>query len=198
MIQRLPFASKQRSGEHQERGEMSFLGEHLNAAYNLARWLIRDETETDDVVEEACLRAISQFAGFQGGDGRTWLLAIVRDSCHNHLRQTGISGRDTNVDAATHAAGRQTLNPVTASPVAERTEAVTKSLAELPAEYREVLVLREMEQMSYREIAKIVGIPLSTAMTRLSQARQQLRQTLLNSMMPVDLNDSGNASAVPA
>ena len=75
---------------------------------------------------------------------------------------------------------------------------MTKSLAELPAEYREVLVLREMEQMSYREIAKIVGIPLSAAMSRLSRARKQLRQTLLNCMMRVDLDDSGNASAVPA
>ena len=200
MTQRFPFASKHGPSEHQSRGEMEFLVAHVNAAYNLARWLMRDEIETEDVVEEAYLRAVSQFAGFHGGDGRTWLLKIVRNICYDHLRQTGISGQNTNFDAAAHSAGRQTLNPETPLPPAGRTKVVTQSLAGLPAEYREVLVLREMEQLSYRDIAKIAGISLSAALSRLTRARQQLRQTLLDCTEPmrIDLNDSGNGSAVPA
>jgi len=179
---------------------VEFLVAHLNAAYNLARWLMPNETEAEDMVQEAYLRAISHFAGFQGGDGRAWLLTIVRNSCYDHLRRKGASDKNTDFNEAVHSAGQQTPNPEAALLLTERTEVVTKSLAALPEEYREVLVLREMEQLSYREIAKIAGIPLGTAMSRLSRARQQLRQTLSDFMEPmrVDLKDSGNASAIPA
>ena len=157
---------------------MALLVTHLDAAYNLARWLMRNETEAEDVVQEAYLRAISHFAGFRGGDGRAWLLTIVRNSCYDRLRQKGASGQNTNFDEAVHSAGRQTPDPETALLLAERTELVRKSLAELPAQYREVLVLRELEQLSYREIANIAGIPLGTVMSRLSRARQRLQESL--------------------
>ena len=157
---------------------------HLDAAYNLARWLMHDETEAEDMVQEAYVRVASHFAGFRGGDGRAWLLTIVRNSCYDHLRQKGASSQSTDFDEAVHSAGQQTPNPETTLLLAERTEVVTKSLAELPAEYREILVLRELEQLSYREIATIAEIPLGTVMSRLSRARQQLRQTLLDSMEP--------------
>ena len=163
---------------------MAFLVAHLNAAYNLARWLVRNETDAEDVVQEAYLRAISHFAGFRGGDGRAWLLTIVRNSCYDHLRQKGASGQTTDFDEAEHSAGKQGPNPETALLLAERTEVLTKTLAELPTEYREALVLRELEQLSYREIADIAGIPLGTVMSRLSRARQQLRQTLLDCIEP--------------
>jgi len=162
------------------------LVDHLEAAYNLARWLMRNETEAEDAVQEAYLRAISHFAVFRGGDGRAWLLTIVRNTCYNRLRGSGASGQYTDFDEAAHsAAGRQTPNPETALLLAERTELVRKSLAELPADYREILVLRELEQLSYREIADIAGIPLGTVMSRLSRARQQLQQALLDGNSPV-------------
>jgi len=168
------------------RGEIALLLKHLGAAYNLARWLTRDETEAEDVVQEAYLSAIRHFAGFRGGDGRAWLLTIVRNGCYSRLKQKGASGRNTDFDEALHsAAGRQAPNPETALLLAERTELLRKSLAELPAEYREVLVLRELEQLSYREIANVVSIPLGTVMSRLNRARQRLQEAVLNRNSPV-------------
>ena len=165
---------------------MALLLKHLGAAYNLARWLMRDETEAEDMVQEAYLSAIRHFAGFRGGDGRAWLLTIVRNGCYSRLKQRGASGRNTDFDEALHsAAARQAPNPETALLLAERTELLRKSLAELPAEYREVLVLRELEQLSYREIANVVSIPLGTVMSRLSRARQRLQQIVLDRNSPV-------------
>jgi RNA polymerase sigma-70 factor, ECF subfamily len=167
-------------------GDMAQLVDHLDAAYNLARWLMRNEAEADDLVQDAYLRAISHFAGFRGGDGRAWLLTIVRNTCYSSLTRRGASGQSTSFDEAVHSAvGRQSPNPETVLLLTERTDLVRKELAELAAEYREVLVLRELEQLSYREIANIVGIPLGTVMSRLSRARQQLQQNLLNSNSPV-------------
>ena len=158
---------------------MTLLVAHLDAAYNLARWLMGNETDAEDLVQEAYLRAFSHFAGFRGGDGRAWLLTIVRHSCYDRLKQKGSRGQDTDFDETVHSAGRQTSNPETLLIREERAEMVKESLVELPAEYREVLVLRELEQLSYREIADIVGIPLGTVMSRLSRARQRLQQSLL-------------------
>lgn len=183
MLKHLLFASSEEACEHPvSRRDVALLVAHLDAAYNLARWQMRDETEAEDVVQEAYLRAISHFAGFRGGDGRAWLLTIVRNSCYDRLKQKSASGRHTDFDEAVHSAGRQTPNPETALLLAERAELLTKSLAELPAQYREVLVLRELEQMSYREIASIAGIPLGAVMSHLSRARQQLEQNLLDYM----------------
>ncbi len=159
---------------------MAVLVAHLGAAYNLARWLLRDETEAEDAVQEAYLRAISHFASFRGGDGRAWLLTIVRNSCFNRLRQRGTGGLNTDFDEAVHSAGGQTSNPEAALLRAERTELVRKSVEELPEPYREVIVLRELEQLSYREIANVVSIPLGTVMSRLNRARQQLQQAILD------------------
>jgi RNA polymerase sigma-70 factor (ECF subfamily) len=183
VIDHLPSTSSEGPHEPQgARGEVALLVEHLDAAYNLARWLMRNEAEAEDSVQEAYLRAISHFAGFRGGDGRAWLLAIVRNTCYSRLKRKAASGQNTDFDEAVHsAAGRQPPNPETALLLAERTELVKKSLAELPTEYREILVLRELEQMSYQEIANIAGIPLGTVMSRLSRARQQLQQSLLAS-----------------
>ena len=158
---------------------------HLDAAYNLARWLMHDETEAEDMVQEAYMRVASHFAGFRGGDGRAWLLTIVRNSCYDRLRQKGASGLNTDFDEAVHSFGRQTPNPEAELLQAERTELLRKSLDELPATYREVIVLRELEQLSYREIADIAGIPVGTVMSRLSRARQQLQQSLSDPKSPV-------------
>jgi RNA polymerase sigma factor (sigma-70 family) len=172
--------TEQPAWEHPEtRSNMAPLLAHLDAAYNLARWLLRNKTDAEDLVQEAYLRAFSHFSGFRGGDGRAWLLAIVRNACYDRLKQKGYSRQNTDFDEAVHSAGRQSSDPETLSILGERAELVRESLAELPAEYREVLVLRELEQLSYREISNIVGIPLGTVMSRLSRARQRLQQSLL-------------------
>jgi RNA polymerase sigma-70 factor (ECF subfamily) len=185
-MQYLQSKSREVPGEPQgDRGDQASLVEHLGAAYNLARWLMRNEAEAEDSVQEAYLRAIRHFASFRGGNRRAWLLTIVRNTCYNRLRRNGVSGQNTRFDEAVHsAAGRQAPNPETAVLMIQRTELVRKSLAELPEEYREILVLRELEQLSYREIANLAGIPLGTVMSRLSRARQQLQQTLLDSNSP--------------
>jgi RNA polymerase sigma-70 factor (ECF subfamily) len=157
---------------------MALLLVHLDAAYNLARWLMRDDAEAEDVVQDAYVRAISRFAGFRGVDERVWLLAIVRNSCYDHLRQKRASGKNMNFDEAVHSGSRRTSNQETTSLPAERTELLTNLLAELPAQYREVLVLRELEELSYQEIANIAGIPVGTVMSRLSRARQHIPDSL--------------------
>jgi RNA polymerase sigma-70 factor (ECF subfamily) len=172
--------SQNRGRHHDERGDVTVLITHLGAAYNLARWLMRDETEAEDAVQEAYLRAISHFESFRGGDGRAWLLTIVRNSCFNRLRQKGSSGPSTDFDEAVHSFGHQTANPEAELLQAERAELLRKSLDELPDTYREVIVLRELEQLSYREIASIAGVPLGTVMSRLNRARQQLQQVILD------------------
>jgi len=151
---------------------------HLDAAYNLARYLMRNEAEAEDVVQSAYLRATSHFASFRGGDGRAWLLTIVRNSCYDRLRERGASVQGADFDEALHSGGKQNPDPETAFLLTERTELVRKSLAALPAESREVLVLRELEELTYREIANVVGIPIGTVMSRLSRARQRLQETL--------------------
>jgi RNA polymerase sigma factor (sigma-70 family) len=191
MIHQLPSASNGEPCEHSESwGDMELFIAHLDAAYNLARWLMHDETEAEDMVQEAYVRVASHFASFRGGDGRAWLLTIVRNSCYDRLRQKRASDRNTDFEEELHSAGRQAPNPETALLLAERSELVKKCLAELPAEYREVLILRELEQLSYREIAEIAGIPLGTVMSRISRARQQLQRTLF------DLRNEGAVDVV--
>lgn len=188
MIQHFPSASSKGPGEHLGAGaDAAFLVAHLNAAYNLARWLMGNQTDAEDVVQDAYLRAVSHIEGFRGGDGRAWLLTIVRNICYSRLRQKAASGQNIDFDDLVHsvAADRQTPNAETVLLQAERTELLRKSLAGLPAEYREILVLRELEQLSYREITDIARIPLGTVMSRLSRARQRLQQTLLDSNFPV-------------
>ena len=178
------FFREEADGPPGGRDGVALLVAHLDAAHNLARWLMRNETEAEDVVQESYLRAIRGFSGFRGGDGRAWLLTIVRNGCYDRLRQKSASDQNTDFDEALHSGARQTMNPETALLVAERRELLSKSLAELPAEYREVLVMREMEELSYREIADIVEIPIGTVMSRLSRARQRLEQILLDYQEP--------------
>jgi RNA polymerase sigma-70 factor (ECF subfamily) len=151
---------------------------HLDAAYNLARYLMRDETEAEDAVQSAYVRAISHFAGFRGGDRRAWLLMIVRNCCYDQMRKLGSFSQHTDFDETVHSGGKQFLDPEAVLLQAERGELLRRSLAELPAESRAVLILRELQQFSYREIAEIAGIPLGTVMSRLSRARQRLQRTL--------------------
>jgi RNA polymerase sigma-70 factor (ECF subfamily) len=154
-----------------ERFERALLP-HLDAAYNLARWLTGSGHEAEDAVQEACLRALEYFEGFRGEDGRAWLLAIVRNTCYDRLRRT----RPTEelLDAADSAAGPEALQLQAADRAL-----VHRGMERLPAEYREALVLREMEGLSYREIARVAGVPVGTVMSRLARARAGLRAAIV-------------------
>ena len=153
---------------------------HLHAAYNLARWLSRAEAE--DVVQDAVLRAFRAFDGFRGGDARPWLLAIVRNC---HYTAAGRRAADRSValpdeDAMPIAADGP--DPEAQAIAADRARKLNIAIRALPAEYREALILREMEDMSYREIAETTGVPIGTVMSRLARARALLRERWLADM----------------
>ena len=152
---------------------------HLDAAYNLARWLMRNEHDAEDVVQEAYLKAFRHLAGFRGDDGRAWLLAIVRNTCYDRLKQSGV--RDNSAfDERIHSIGQSTTNPETSLLGKEKNELLREALKALSPEYREVLVLRELEELSYIEIASITKMPIGTVMSRLSRARKQLQESFLD------------------
>lgn len=152
--------------------------EHLDAAHNLARWLLRDSAEAEDAVQDAFLRAVRYFNRFRGGDGRAWLLAIVRNCCYDRLRDHG-RGNDTVFDEQLHSSSIATPDPEASSLREQRIDEVSRALKKLPPHFCEILVLREFEDMSYSQIAAVAQIPLGTVMSRLNRARRQLRETIL-------------------
>ncbi len=159
---------------------------HLDAAYNLARWITRNPHDADDVVQDAWLRAFRFFGSFRGGDGRAWLLTIVRHCAYSWLRQNrypeGFVEFDDEIEQLQHVDACDNLlhaaDPQGLLIREDLRSDVEAALLKLPAEFREVLVLRELEELSYKEIAAIVGIPAGTVMSRLSRARLQLRRIL--------------------
>ena len=157
---------------------------HLDAAYNFARWLARDERNAEDVAQEACLRAFKSLETFHGGNGRAWLLAIVRNTYYTWLKKTRAERASISFDEETLDASQLAELESAAPPVdlaLEQRDArrlVNAALEQLPEEFREVIVLRELEDLSYKEIAAIAGIPLGTVMSRLARARKLLLQQL--------------------
>lgn len=152
---------------------------HLDAAYNLSRWLTTSEADAEDVTQEACLRALRFFATHHGPNTRAWLLAIVRNTCRTWLeknRPREVRGSLPEDD--TLAPMSSELNPVLLAIRRADRELVRQAIEELPLEYREAVVLREIEGLSYKEIAEIVEVPLGTVMSRLSRARERLEQNL--------------------
>jgi len=152
---------------------------HLDAAYNLACWLLRDPHDAEDAVQEACLRAHRAIDRFRGGDGRPWLLTIVRNVCYSHLRKNRREPEPAAFDDDTHGS---THDPAEANAIAWReikSELLRQGLERLPSEFREVIVLHELEGLSYREIAGIAEIPLGTVMSRLARARRKLQTEIL-------------------
>ncbi|MDB5309017.1 MAG: polymerase subunit sigma [Gemmataceae bacterium] len=150
---------------------------HLDAAYNLARWLTRDDHAAEDVVQEAYFRAAKFFAGFRGGDGRTWLLAVVRRAAYDWLAKRR-AWAAASFDEAVHDRGDDASNPESLVIRKADQQLLRQALEELSPEFREVTVLRELEGLSYQQIAAVVGVPVGTVMSRLSRARKQLRQRL--------------------
>jgi RNA polymerase sigma-70 factor (ECF subfamily) len=151
---------------------------HLNAAYNLARWLLGRDQDAEDVVQEAYLRAFQFFGGFHGTDGRAWLLAIVRNNCYTWMQRQRRQAASTAFDEATHGAASGALDPQAIMLRTEDTQRVRQALEQLPDEFREVIVLRELEGLPYKDIAQIAAIPIGTVMSRLARARERLQQIL--------------------
>jgi len=151
---------------------------YLDAAHNLARYLLRDPHEAEDAVQEACLRAIRHFGDFRGSDGRAWLLSIVRNLCFTSLRRRRSHGDNVEFDEEVHSVEDGPSEPETHLARAVAAHSVREGLDGLAAEFREVIVLRELEGMSYKEIAQVAGVPIGTVMSRLARGRKQLMRAL--------------------
>ena len=155
---------------------------HLAAAYNLARWLTRNDHDAEDAVQEAYLRAFRSFDGFRGvSEGRTWLLTIVRNTCYTRLKQDRMAELTDAFDEEIHSVEAEAGNPEAFLVERGNAQRLRRALEELPAEFREVIVLRELEEMSYQQIAELVAIPIGTVMSRLARARRRLRLLMMNS-----------------
>ncbi len=158
---------------------------HFNAAYNLARWLVADATLAEDVVQDAMLRAFSYFGSFKGGDGKPWLLRIVRNVAYTTLatrRRRGMTSLDdtgTGADCESKALqiADSADDPEQTLVRQESRARLDRAMARLPAELRECLVLHELEELSYKEVAHITAVPIGTVMSRLWRARQALMRT---------------------
>jgi RNA polymerase sigma-70 factor (ECF subfamily) len=149
---------------------------HLDAAHNLARWLTRNDADAEDVVQESALRAFKSFGGFRGVDGRAWLLTIVRNACYTWLRQNRAQELAVPFDEEAH--GVEGDNPETILLEGADREMLKEALEELPLEFREAIVLRELEGLSYKEIAAVADVPVGTVMSRLARARKRLQLRL--------------------
>jgi RNA polymerase sigma factor (sigma-70 family) len=158
---------------------------HLHSAYNLARWLTRNQQDAEDVVQEACLRAFKFFDGFHGNDGRVWLLTIVRNTFYTWYQENHARRQDTLFDEALHStpatipgAEHADHNPETLLMGKESERQLQQALQALPLEFREVMIMRELEDLSYKQIACIAGIPIGTVMSRLGRGRRLLAKCL--------------------
>jgi len=154
---------------------------HLNAAYNLARWLTRNEADAEDVVQEAYLRAFKHLRSCHGSDSRPWLLAIVRNTFYTWLQHNRAHDRQLPFDEEIHIEEEDHLNPESLLLQKANNQLVRQAIEELPVEFREVIVLRELEELSYKQIAGVTETPIGTVMSRLARARKRLEQNLSQS-----------------
>jgi RNA polymerase sigma-70 factor (ECF subfamily) len=149
---------------------------HLDAAFNLARWLLHGRADAEDVAQDAMLRAFRFFRGFHGGDARAWVLQIVRNTCYTWLEKNRPLELSTEFDEGLYP--QSGANPETLAIAGDNRERLTRALADLPPRFREVLVLRELEGCSYKEIAAVTSVPIGTVMSTLARARQRLQRAL--------------------
>jgi RNA polymerase sigma-70 factor (ECF subfamily) len=171
---------------------------HLDAAYNLARWLTRNNQDAEDIVQEAYLRAFRFFAGFRGGDARAWLMKIVRNTCYTWLHADRPLQDGAEFDENFFPPDSRAPTPEEVVLQNDSAALLRRSLEKLPPNSREVLILRELEGMSYREIADITGMPVGTVMSSLSRARGRLRQALTGLMTRVTARSSRRIEDVNA
>ncbi len=155
-----------------------YLLPHLDAAYNLARWLTRDDQDAKDVVQEAYVRALRFFEGFRGGDSRAWLLKIVRNTGYTWLQQNRARRPTIEFDEEIHSDEGGSSDPSTLLLQKADRQLMQRALDELPVKLRELLVLRELEGLSYKEIADVADIPMGTVMSSLSRGRARLRHSV--------------------
>jgi len=154
---------------------------HLDAAYTLARYLTRNAHNAEDVVQDACLRALTYFDGFRGEEGttaRAWLLAIVRNTAFSSMRRQSPDAVALEFDEVQHSGAVADVHPEAALLRSAAKETLGRALDRLAPEFREVIVLRELEGLSYKEISDVAGVPVGTVMSRLSRARARLREAL--------------------
>ena len=161
---------------------------HLDAAYRLARWLMRNDHDAEDVVQEESLRAFRYFRTFSGGNARAWFLKIVRNTCRGH-RAHAAQAPSEPFDEEQHSRAHEASNPEALALQVLGATLVGRALNQLPERFRQLLVRRELEGLSYRELADVMGIPIGTVMSSLSRARQALRTAL-----DTELQHSGTAT----
>jgi len=151
---------------------------HLDTAYNLARWLVGNPADAQDIVQEAFLRALRFFDGFRGGDSRAWLLKIVRNTSYSWMRKNRPAQLADEFDEAIHSDETSSENAEARLLTRAESERVRNALEALPLAFREVLVLREIEGLAYKEISEVTGVAMGTVMSSLSRARKRLREQL--------------------
>ena len=154
---------------------------HLDAAYNLARWLTGNEHDARDMVQESCLRAFKFFGGFRGGDARSWLLTIVRNTIYSWFQRRQKGEHVFQPEEEMEKFEDVSVNPEQLLARSANIEAVREAIAQLPPDFRETVVLREMENYSYKEIAGITGVQIGTVMSRLARGRRHLQRILCQS-----------------
>ena len=151
---------------------------HLDAAFNYARWLTKSDADAEDVVQDAYVRALRFFPSLRSDDARSWLLTIVRNTWYGRFPRARAANQTTVYDDLTHDRPDDGLDPEALVMQRQAVEKVQRAVQELPADFREVIMLRELEGLSYKEIAVIVGIPIGTVMSRLARARDRLQAIL--------------------
>ena len=151
---------------------------HLDDAYTLARYLLRDEHDAQDAVQEAALRAFRYFDGYSGGDARAWLLAIVRNCALNSRRRNRVEEQTVSFTDAIDVSADGVPGADAAAIQASERARVNRAVNELPVEFREVVVLRELQDLNYKEIGDVLGVPIGTVMSRLARARRRLATLL--------------------
>jgi RNA polymerase sigma-70 factor (ECF subfamily) len=159
---------------------------HLDAAYNLARWLAGNDQDAQDVAQEASLRAFKYFGGFRGDNARTWLLSIVRNAFYTWLRKNRPPEKTVEIDDETLDIEDLSASVAASNVQFADADAVRRAIAELPLEFREIVILREMEGFSYKEIAELAELPMGTVMSRLARARKLLQKSLAAAFNPGD------------
>ena len=159
---------------------------HLDAAYNLARWLAGNDHDAQDVAQEASLRAFKFFGGFHGENARAWLLTIVRNTFYTWLRKNRPPEKTIEINDETLDIEDSSTTAEAANPQFADADAVRRAIADLPVEFREIVILREMEGFSYKEIADLAEVPIGTVMSRLARARKLLQKRLAAEFNPGD------------
>jgi RNA polymerase sigma factor (sigma-70 family) len=180
-----PFGAEERLASFER-----LLMPHLGAAYNLARWLTRDDQNAEDLVQDTYLRALKAFDGFRDGDARSWLLRIVRNTFYTGLERNRTNEWTTTFDEEIHSTPSQASNPEALLVQSVDDELLKDALQDLPPQFREVMVMRELEGLSYREIATISGVPVGTVMSRLARARKRLQVSLTDAVNGTVLSKS--------